>query len=309
MRRLILSLLPWVVVSACGGGNDPIPLDTLGARVVAAECAAEARCNQISSQALCRQTFPLDIGQITADVAAGKVIYDGAAAGACLDALGAISCNRSERLASSVDACDRVFVGTLATGAACFSGTECVSGRCDIAVCDPAVTCCAGQCAPKDVVQAIGQDCTAIATTCQEGAFCKFSGGTGVCTAKVAAGQTCDGFEQCASGLWCHMGATGTTGTCVRLPARGQPCDEQTLPCDSIADTCGPAGVCVALVGDGADCVVDTDCRSDARCLGTGKCGPKGTVADPCTDEADCLTWLECTNGACAARAPRAVCP
>jgi hypothetical protein len=312
MRRLILASIPVVVLSACGGGSGPIPLSQLADEVASAECAAEARCNEISDQAACRQAFPVDISQLEADVATGKVIYDANAAGACLHALAALSCSRSALLGGvDGDACDRTFTGTLSAGSPCFSSSECVSGSCEIGICDPSVTCCAGQCAAQDVVAGIGQPCGTGTTTCQDGAYCQFTGGTAVCTAKAAAGQPCQGFGECASGLWCRTQTLGVgTGTCARLPATGQPCDEQNLPCDSIGDGCGPGGVCVPRVGAGGPCAGDGNCRSDTTCdLVTGKCKARGGVGTACTDEETCLTWLVCTNGACAARAPEPVCP
>src|SRR5258708_6349471 len=105
-----------VVGCGGGGGSGPIALADLPARLVETLCAAEVGCGFFADAASCRASLTPNTGQLEADVAAGKIKYDGAQAGACLDAFAGVfgSCRQSDPRLRTPAACAQTFVGTVA---------------------------------------------------------------------------------------------------------------------------------------------------------------------------------------------------
>src|SRR3954451_13975582 len=101
------------LLAACDGGGGSIPLAELPGRVVSAECAVEVRCKQSPSQQACAESLKIRVKQIMADVDAGKVHYDGAAAADCLELINSLDCTYRSVLSTTSDPCRQTFQGTV----------------------------------------------------------------------------------------------------------------------------------------------------------------------------------------------------
>jgi hypothetical protein len=145
MRRFALVL---AVLVGCGGDDDggPVSADDLPDALVNAFCNYYVRCGLLDDLALCR-TLDLDVeldAEVIAAVNEGSVLYDEAAAGACLGVFGGLSCAEESLDRAESTACDQVFTGTVADGGACFIDEQCISQQCSIPSCPDA--CCQGTC-------------------------------------------------------------------------------------------------------------------------------------------------------------------
>jgi alpha-tubulin suppressor-like RCC1 family protein len=186
---------------------------------------------------------------------------------------------------------------------ACPNNLECASG-----------TSCLGSC---------GSD-----ANCTSGYWCS----AGVCVPKGAAGASCSGTDQCASGFcvdgFCCNTACGTAcqacsaalngganGTCG--PVSGGVTDPRGLCATTAQTSCGTNGTCSA--GACADYPSGTVCtnvcsagsQTTAACNGTGTCvagGQKacspyvcgaGACKTSCVTHADCIAGDFCWNAAC----------
>ena len=298
MRRLAIVVL-WF--SACGGGGSAaIPIDQLQARAMDALCSYEVRCGLAPDTAACDEGLYVR-EQLEADVKAGKVIYDGQTAAACLDVYRALSCAVSGAGLSSVtqaQSCKDIIKGTVATGGACLMDEECQSQACDRSACTTDTECCAGTCTAKIPA---GGDCSAAGSRCADDLFCRRgTGTTGICTALIADGQPCTSSDYCEAGRRCNV-VTGTSaGTCGVLPAHGQACPGMT--CDLLSDLCDPASkTCVSRIAIGGDCsAIPTGCVPYANCdASTMKCVARKRAGEACAQSSDCLSGVACTAGIC----------
>lgn len=308
MKRLIVAVL-WL--GACGGGGETIPIDELEARATEVLCSFEVRCGVLPDPAAC-QHVSLE-SQLLADVKAGKVIYDGGAAAACLDFDNGLSCKVSEQKFSIVDhapSCNETFKGTVAPGGSCLTDAECLSQTCHKSGCDGTTACCTGTCTAKVLA---GGDCSASGAECAEGLFCRrnTTDQTAICTAPIPDGQPCtSGGDICVAGRRCILVTSTSAGTCGVLPARGQACPDNF--CDSPADVCDPASkTCVARIAVGGDCaVISKGCVAYAKCDGATKtCVALKRAGEACAQATDCLFGLACTDGLCVAHTDDPVCP
>jgi hypothetical protein len=307
-----------------GGGGTPIPLADLGPTLLDILCTRDARCGSFPDKATCLASNSAATTQLMADVAAGTVKYDAAAAGTCFDSFRAVAASGCTYSAAGMaqlndPACDRIVTGTLADGAACFDGGECISGSCSAPGCNPTDTCCAGACDRTVAQVAIGGDCT-FPARCVQGAYCRLSviagGASNVCSAFIAAGQPCDQSmgEQCAPGYQCHHEQpTSAVGVCARAPATGAACVTSEF-CDGIADFCDPTTLkCVAKVAVGGACPNGYGCVDYAFCdAATFTCvarGRAGEACDPASTALTCLGSLTCAASACALPPAPPACP
>lgn len=285
MRRSLLL----VFVAACGGSVD---IGDYNDGLVDADCDYLVRCGLFSTSESCKNTFGVllvDNPSIEAAIDAGKLKYDGEAAADCFDALGSASCTRS---ANHIDACDKIFAGTIADGGTCAFDEECVSQSCNVPDCTMA--CCTGTCVPERPVPAIGQPCT---FECVEGAYC---GSDSTCQATLPKGAACDDQLACNEGLYCAGSSTTTAGTCTELPTTGEAC---TTACAAIGDRCS-AGTCkpVGLLGE--TCASDSDCSFFYVCDDTMKCAeepedPRMPNGSACTSSTDCQSRYCGNDGLC----------
>jgi hypothetical protein len=303
-----------LLLATCGGGGRSVPVSQYGDRLLDALCAWSVRCESLPDDATCRAVTVVDAAQITADVASGKTIYDGAAAAACLDLVAADSCNMSDAILVTPEPCRMEFRGTLAAGDTCYTNTECISLSCVLPPTCTEGACCAGQCDAVLVEVAMGGDCSDPQSRCISSAVCRpaANGVALTCQPRAGLGQSCEDDADCAAGLWCQVPGNGNLGTCVRLPSRGQDCDPSTLPCNSSTDGCDTqTHKCVPRLGLGAACNlgVGPQCADYSFCdSGTSTCVSLGRAADGC-EVGDCLGSLECLVGACVKPLTQPVCP
>jgi hypothetical protein len=295
--------------AGCASKSEDIPLSDFISRAKDAICDRAVRCGSSSDRASC-ESSSFSMLQDTADVGTGKIIYNGEAAGACLSAIAAGGCNRSDEAGdvSLQKTCDAIATGTVANGGACFNGDECVSRSCNLSSCN-SVTCCAGSCQAE---VASGGDCTANGTVCADGTFCNFgtTGTTATCMAPVAAGQPCqNGSSLCAPGTICNADPTTGSGTCGTAPAEGQPCPNGI--CNSAADFCDSTSrTCLHMTAVGGACPSGTQCVPYAICSTTSMtCVALAAAGAACTTSNDCLNGLPCTGGVCVAPSDVPACP
>jgi hypothetical protein len=294
----------------CDGGSPGAVGDvvTLSARLLDTLCSARTACGDYPDKATCQASVRIDLGQIQADVSAGKVIYDPTQADACINAIATSvgSCRVSEGLSIAAAPCNRMFTGTVAQGGACFMALECVSGACDLTRCvGPA--CCAGTCLPAEPQVQLGGSCNG-SGQCVAGTFCDVNRPTPTCAAVKAEGSPCAGsFSECAAGTECRpVDAQGTSLACQKLPDEGQACTPTLGDCDLLTDFCDQTtATCKPRLGLGSPCStapVD-DCVGYATCDGlSGKCVALGRVGDDCSLALGpgCLPSLECSgSGTC----------
>jgi hypothetical protein len=319
MTRIRFALAAALLAGSAGcdsGGG--IPIGDFGPRIVSAACDIGVRCGTFPDRASCEASVSIDLRQNQADVDAGRLKYDGNAAASCIAAFESTSglggCSVTTSLsASEPAACQRIFTGAVAMGGTCFQSIECQSQSCDLSACTGTTACCAGSCIlpVTPLAAAIGTPCsTQVSSACVDGAFCQSAqagGATGICTAKLGAGQPCTSIVgQCASGLVCLDGS----GVCGKLPAEGEACSA-TGRCDLENDYCDPTtGLCAPRVTPGAACPTGNECVGYAFCDQTTlTCVADGSAGDPCNDTAHCLGTLECPAGVCTQPAPVMVCP
>src|SRR5262249_19023633 len=138
--------------------------------------------------------FAVD-GSVLAEIDAKEVEYDGSAARVCIDSYANATCDQTDAAGRITPAaCDKIFTGTLADGAACVNGHECLSQVCNIPVCVTA--CCAGTCMGSDIPQRakLGETCSSL--PCEQGSYCDFT--SMMCAPLLSAGTSCTGSFQCA---------------------------------------------------------------------------------------------------------------
>jgi len=311
MAKIRSALLLLVAIPACS--DSSLSFSDLPAAAADAVCTYGTRCGQMPDVASCKAAASFD-PQLLADVQAGRTKYDGKAAAACFDAMRSGSCDYSDAFnADEPQACKDAFKGTVADNGACYEDTECVSGSCSAGSCSGS-GCCTGTCNPSSAAVAIGGDCGGAGATCVSGAFCQY-GTTSTCTAKAAAGQSCDpsySSSSCADGTSCVANGPNT-GICGKLPAEGQDCyptGASWRACDSMLDYCDSVTLkCVAKIPVGGDCSPSASCVAYAACDATGHCVAKGRAGDTCDiNGPGCLGDLHC-SGTCALPPAAAVCP
>ena len=317
MAKIFSALLLLVAIPACS--DSGIALSDLPAAATDAFCTYAARCGEMPDVASCKAAAGTDMGQRLADVTAGRIKYDGKAAAACLDAMRSASCSASDPFSQDEpQACKDALKGTVADSGLCYSGSECASGNgCSGGGCSGGSACCPGKCNPSPssgAAIAIGGDCSGLGAVCVSGAFCSY-GLTEICTAKAAAGQSCDTSYagiSCVDGAYCVANGPNT-GICGKLPADGQACypTGNGDACDSMLDYCDSTSLkCVPKIAVGGDCSTGATCVGYATCDATGHCVSRPRACESCDDAngLHCLGSLECNSGTCAIPPATIVC-
>jgi hypothetical protein len=314
-----LMVLAACLALAAGCGADPLPLADFPEAFEHATCELSARCGLVSDIASCEQGTAYDGSQVQASVAAGRASYDGEAAGACIDAVAALSC---AALSRDLAACDDVFTGTLVDGATCWFNFECASDRCVKVQCDR--QCCTGVCMPRSGEGAACQS----AIDCAPGLICQGEGGglPSTCHRRVAAGEDCMTSADCGPDAYCSIvfGPSDIPegGTCLQTAAPGLACDG-SFPdesCQGVDEFCDPdTQRCVARAAVGAACDTlhaglsfrgDT-CRFEAYCdfSGDRTCRDWPAAGMPCQNEL-CARGYQCdTNDMCVPTPVPVACP
>lgn len=262
------------VAAACG--RTGLPHRQFTQEYPLAWCDLQVDCGRFPDRESCLASAGRALAEVRvlgALIEDGSVAYDGDAAAACLDALSALSCDRTSFARIDVDSlCAAVARGKLPDGESCTHDVQCAGtgARCWAQEpCDAA--CCPGTCVdptpdvdpwvpPK---REIGQACTAT-NSCVEGAFCNME--TWVCELLRTEGASCLGGGVCRSDLGC------AGGTCRPWVDEG--------------GACGDAGGCG---------------RYDNACM-EGVCRRKPLPGEPCLPYYVCIDWAYCAEGACAAK-------
>jgi hypothetical protein len=274
MRRWLLLL-----IAACGSdGGGSVSYDQFAAQFDSAYCEYEVRCGLFPDQATCESannglTIVSD-PSVGSAIAAGKIVFDGAAASRCLSEFAASSCDQTQARQTPAD-CLAVAHGTVGSGGACAASAECISQVCEIPSCSMA--CCQGTClgdAPPSQAPTNGACVTS--SQCVAGDYCDLQ--TSTCQPFVAAGSACSEASACPPGYGC----AGQPQVCKVLPGTGSACPDHI--CADVGDHCNGSGVCVhdGLPGDA--CTSSSDCSPFYQCdPSTMKCasGPRlGSACD-----------------------------
>jgi hypothetical protein len=287
MRRSVLAVVVLAMTGAagCSGGGGIAVGDYLD-RLVEAHCQYDVRCGLFTDLASCEAFFTLrDDPSLAAAIDAGKSSYDADKAEQCVNQIANADCDRTTKEGRETPAvCSEVVTGTVQTGDACASSSECVSGACATPTCGMA--CCLGTCVAANAPAKLGEPCAT--RTCEVGLACD---NAKMCVELLAAGAPCTSGDQCAYGLGC----AGSPGTCKALPKVGEPCPDNV--CTAFGATCS-AGTCIADGLPGAPCTVGTDCSPFYTCDATAhQCAAYPTLGMPCNTACSDDSWCNIPSG------------
>ena len=228
MRKLAMLL-----VLGCGGGpsHGSVAIGDLGTEIRASYCMKEFACctdaevmmdfgsftvggQPITTEPQCEMFYSGFVGALISSdymtsIANNRITYDGGAAGACIDAIDALSCSDfgSKNIDGSTN-CKAFVIPLVDAGGGCAQSYECKSNNCVGATTQPLKD---GACVE---LPGSGQKCT---FDCATGLFCDFSMSS-TCQPTRANGGTCSSGSNCTSGF-CNNGST-SSGTCADKPAR-----------------------------------------------------------------------------------------
>jgi hypothetical protein len=216
------------------------------------EPRTEAQCREDVKRLCDRRS-----GTLNDSITAGRVTFDAMRMNECLNSIvaPADACSSVVSELPWKEACmDSSWVGTVATGGACFFAHDCAGA--------PDSFCAPNQkCAAKPVA---GFPC---GTGCASQFYCL----NGVCQAKLTEGAPCTSTTQCATNLFCDLDATPMPICTAKLPG-GSTCHSNA---GCISSSCIP-GQCM---GTSLNCYRDTDCAS--------RCADDNSI---CTTSAQCAT-------------------
>jgi hypothetical protein len=245
-----------------------------------------------------------DLDRAVAQVEEGRVAYDGAAYGRCLERFAAApACGEKRRPVLGEDDADCVAaaVGQVAANGSCgedfgpFRSRECAGGRCFtpdcggtcvalpglgescVDACVPELRCLDGTCRPFG---AEGEPCSYDGSGCASGLYCR-AGSPRVCARPLATGATCEPqADVCAEG-YCPMFASSPA--CAALAAEGEPC-EGSLTCQPGLYCPNATGAtCRRQAAPGESCREPGDCLAPGVCnAATGLCELLPVVGEPC---------------------------
>ncbi|MGA9526124.1 MAG: hypothetical protein WBV82_31990, partial [Myxococcaceae bacterium] len=312
------------------------------------QCEVLVECGVYGSLEVCQSevAYLLDMTECMADASAGvkdgRQAYDPDRAKSCLDSMKAqATCGFVPETAE----CETVFEGLVPTNGECFRTEECAGDN----FCGGGT--CPGTCLPtKGVGEVIadpvneacregldeyrmndswvcqmpaagGASCAPLTggigrQFCVDGFFC--DGGSELCTAKKAKGETCtpNSSEECADGLSCVEGVCRAP-TQMTYVGAGEACNyldpilcQGGLFCEVASITA--AGTCHARRPEGGACMMDESCQLGLRCEGAdlsadpivqGTCRPPRALGESCTQHSDCVRDAWC-NATCLAKRP-----
>jgi hypothetical protein len=289
----------------CGGGGDggngsgdggpnSIPLEQLGELQANALCSYMVRCGMMEDVTTClaslRISLPIDY---LAAVGAGKIQYHGDKAKQCLDAITQLACTRDQGYFGRSDqldpACNETFTGTIGGMGACKLNEECISQDCMPAAGCPG-PCCAGTCNGSNAPahKNLGEPCGKH-DTCN-GGFCDNAGANSTCQAYKAAGQACNGTQECDTTAFCDFNTTPPL--CRQMSATGGQCTGQTQ-CIQLGDVCR-SGTCTTGGLAGYACTpTNPACQVLHGCVNGGTCEPPAMVGQ------SCAAYPACQDGYC----------
>jgi hypothetical protein len=258
--------------SGGGGSSGPIPLAQLPSTFGTELCGSLSTCCRSNNfpydPATCQQNLTAFFEGRVTGLNIPTVKYDPVAAGQCLSAYEQVfnACNISLTNTSTLTAldtaCNLVFTGTLAVGAACSKDEECIdyasgNGYCNITTVDGT-----GVCAQDAIPTAgtRGKAGDACISTCP--------GVNSTCATTIGTNPGSNTFCYTADGLAC------SAGVCAPLASLGQPCVTYGCVAGTYCDSA--TSVCIPQTPNGNECLDDFSCQS-------GKCNypDTGGVATP----------------------------
>jgi len=248
-------------------------------------------------------------------VAKGRATYDAANGVACVAALQALAGSGCASLSASLETlgvCQNVVAGTVASGGACYSAVDCISGTCDTSKACPG-TCnayltanqacgigVAGICAPSLTCDPVTSTCETPSPVdgpcpCREGTYCSSS--TQTCAALPTSGACAPG-DECAPGFRC------VSATCQAIQGVGGTCTPSTTGstvCTPFGTFCDPSSnQCAAWRIVGSSCTISTGGRGShpAPCPSPNVC-VFGQCVPPLASGASCslATGAPCQSG------------
>jgi hypothetical protein len=307
MKKNVLAiavLLAFGVVLGCnGGGGGPVQLENVCEEMKDALCSYIKRCDlewylQFAMHETCEHLFEcddLELDEMAKSVESGRMSYDAALAGKCLQAMRTAACADIEGIFENMpDECQHVFTGLVAQDGDCYSEDECAEGL----YCDETVSECPGQCQPYNALgdscnggdcdpdvagcdfsqgvcvtlAGVGDDCDYI--DCQEGLVCDDYSDPPVCLDPAPAGSSCTSPRGCEAGLQC------VSGKCTGPAGAGQACDlgeefggvlfacQPGYYCDADIAHQQTAGTCKPKKSSGSECILFYECTSGLLCIG-----------------------------------------
>jgi hypothetical protein len=257
-------------------------------------------------------TAPCD--RFAADLAAGRLAFNGAHGAECLRELRAASlCTGAPSMAMpDTTACAALVTPLVAPGGACTSfyivnlGEQCQGAG--MYCLESGTYACGGVCTPR---LALGAPCEPLSETrCALGATCSQASKTCVVTPPLgAAGAPCTDTTACTRDLYCDTTTTdgGATGGVCRARKTSGPCvfsEECAIPRDCLGPT--DAKTCAVPKQDGEACVVGKgECNLIGHCGADGICtSVRAAVGQPCGlmngERYECVTGAYCSRaGTC----------
>lgn len=287
-----------LVATGCSGDPAPVALDQFGAAAADAVCSWAVRCHHVPDDATCRRLLDpkqYDTRRAQDALAAGRLGYDAAAAGRCVETTREAYCLTEPFVDAS---CRDMFVGHVPEGGTCASGFECVGGgQCQNPQCT--LQCCSGTCGPPLTGELPPPDQAEIGEACQqhadcaEGAYCE----TDFTCVAVPDEEGARCVFGCARGdLYCDVEML----VCRRYGGAGEACDPSgtsALPCDEAWSYCDQA--CRPRPGLGEQCDGIRHCIPTTFC-DNGTCQPRGGQGAPCFAADQCLVTCDGGTGQCA---------
>lgn len=307
MRRLsflLATLLALGFICGCnGGGGGPVQLENVCEEMQDALCDYIKKCDldfflKFASHSTCDQLFSCDemnIAEMTKAVNAGRMSYDAALAGTCLQKMRNAECTLFDDMFEEIgEECENVFSGLVVQDGACYQENECAEGL----YCDETETECPGKCQPYKAIDqtCTGGDCNpdvagcdyqqsvcvALAGSgqvcdyidCEDGLVCDRDSNPAVCINPAGEGGSCTSRRGCETGLQC------VSGTCKSPAGSGQACDIgedfdnfmfACIPdyyCDADVVTQQRTGTCQPKKGSGSQCILFYECKSSLLCIG-----------------------------------------
>jgi hypothetical protein len=272
--------------SGCGGESDDevagdLPEEQYASALASAFCDELEHCCIAEGNAYnrerCRQYVVERIGYNVPADRRNRFSYDAEAAAQCVAAVREAA--RSCKAPDAMEACARVFTGTVPAGESCASLSECARPAGGNAICDiPGGNVC--------LVRARGRAGDPCAETCTE-----TEGGGWGCGGMSRPGEAM--LAQC----WTNDGLYCSVGRCQPLLALGEVCDRD--------EGCSPngycEGVCKPLLSEGQACINFSSCEAPLYChQQTWTCRrpkPPGAACDY-VDSFECQPGF-CHNGVC----------
>lgn len=230
--------------------------------------------------------------RVTSGIADGRTQLNISGVQACLTDLPNLPCTQF-----FPPSCGAPYTGLVELDGGCLKPSDCKTGSwCDF---PPA---CAGACKARTAVGApsvnmYGEDCAEGSTVYE-----------GVCTALVAAGQSCAPTSGTTKRP-CVLGSTcSSNNVCVAYAdlGAGATCTDGESPGCTRGTRC-ISNVCTPLLGVDAACDATKPCKVDLQCTALNKCERAAVAGEPCGTAArrNCAVtnfYCDSTSGTCVAR-------